>query len=202
MQYVHSGFVQCVVVAASVLAVVVLVKGGKAISRPIVSILTHRDVARQDSVSHAARFGALEPATPAEPVTNGPRLASYVVNEPFVVMNSEEQRMRRISVTDRLAARIGGTTLFGRRVADVTAEARRRTVPRHWTNLFGVVTLACIVVVTVTGVVLMFFYTPSTDSTTYTGGYAPLHGAEVSKAFASTMYITFCLLYTSPSPRD
>ena len=57
--------------------------------------------------------------------------------------------MRRISLTDRLAARIGNVTLFGRRVGDVTAEARRRTVPRHWTNLFGVVTLACIVVVTV-----------------------------------------------------
>ena len=101
--------------------------------------------------------------------------------------------MRRISLTDRLAARIGNVTLFGRRVGDVTAEARRRTVPRHWTNLFGVVTLACIVVVTVTGLVLMFFYTPSSDATTYTGGYAPLHGAEVSKAFASTMGITFDL---------
>lgn len=101
--------------------------------------------------------------------------------------------MRRISLTDRLATRIGNVTLFGRRVGDVTAEARRRTVPRHWTNLFGVVTLACIVVVTVTGLVLMFFYTPSSDATTYTGGYAPLHGAEVSKAFASTMGITFDL---------
>ena len=101
--------------------------------------------------------------------------------------------MRRISLTDRLSARIGNVTLFGRRVGDVTAEARRRTVPRHWTNLFGVVTLACIVVVTITGLVLMFFYTPSSDSTTYTGGYAPLHGAEVSKAFASTMWITFDL---------
>ena len=37
----------------------------------------------------------------------------------------------------------------------------------------------------------MFFYTPSGDPTTYTGGYAPLHGAEVSQAFASTMRITF-----------
>ena len=53
------------------------------------------------------------------------------------------------------------------------------------------VTLACIVVVSVTGVLLMFWYTPSSDLTTYTGGYVPLHGAEVSKAFASTMRITF-----------
>lgn len=97
----------------------------------------------------------------------------------------------RTTVTDGLAASVANITVFGRRVADIRADLRRRTVPSHWTNLFGVVTLACIVVVTITGLWLMFFYTPSGDPTTYEGGYAPLHGAEVSKAFASTMRITF-----------
>lgn len=97
----------------------------------------------------------------------------------------------RTTVTDRLAASVANATIFGRRVADIRADLRRRRVPSHWTNLFGVVTLACIVVVTITGLWLMFFYTPSGDPTTYEGGYAPLHGAEVSKAFASTMRITF-----------
>ncbi|GAA1758949.1 cytochrome bc1 complex cytochrome b subunit [Agromyces humatus] len=101
------------------------------------------------------------------------------------------ERAPRASVTDRLAARVGNAPVFGRRVADIRAELRRRTVPNHWTNLFGAVTLACIVVVTVTGVLLMFFYTPSSDATTYTGSYVPLHGAEVSKAFASTMQLSF-----------
>jgi ubiquinol-cytochrome c reductase cytochrome b subunit len=99
--------------------------------------------------------------------------------------------MRNYSTTDRLAARLGTVTIFGRRLADVRAEARRRRIPSHWTNLFGIVTLACIVVVTVTGLWLMFFYTPSSETVTYSGGYAPLQGAEVSKAFASTMAITF-----------
>jgi len=99
--------------------------------------------------------------------------------------------MRNHSTTDRLAARIGAVTIFGSRVADLHAEVRRRRVPSHWTNLFGIVTLACIVVVTITGLWLLFFYTPSSDTTTYAGGYAPLQGAEVSKAFASTMAITF-----------
>ncbi|WP_448811185.1 cytochrome bc1 complex cytochrome b subunit [Agromyces bauzanensis] len=97
----------------------------------------------------------------------------------------------RPSTTDRLAARLARATFFGRRITDIVTDLRRRTVPSHWTNLFGVVTLACIVVVTVTGLWLMFFYTPSSDTTTYAGGYAPLHGAEVSKAFASTMRISF-----------
>ncbi|WP_350348908.1 cytochrome b N-terminal domain-containing protein [Agromyces sp. G08B096] len=98
---------------------------------------------------------------------------------------------RRPSVTDRLAARAGRARVFGRQLSDVTDELRRRAIPLHWTNLFGVVTFACLVVVTVSGLLLMFFYTPSSELTTYEGGYAPLHGAEVSQAFASTMRLTF-----------
>lgn len=98
---------------------------------------------------------------------------------------------RRRSVTDRLAGRVHDTTILGRRIGDISAELRRRRVPTHWTNLFGVVTVACLIVVTVTGFALMFWYTPSSELTTYDGSHAPLHGAEVSKAFASTMGITF-----------
>jgi ubiquinol-cytochrome c reductase cytochrome b subunit len=118
-----------------------------------------------------------------------PQLLSYVVND------AGKEHLRIVqephAMTDELARRVANTTLFGRRVADFTAAFRRRTVPNHWTNLFGVVTLACIVVVSITGVLLMFWYTPSSDLTTYTGRYVPLHGAEVSKAFASTMHISF-----------
>ena len=48
----------------------------------------------------------------------------------------------RTTVTDRLAASVDNATIFGRRVADIRADLRRRRVPNHWTNLFGVVTLA------------------------------------------------------------
>jgi ubiquinol-cytochrome c reductase cytochrome b subunit len=102
-----------------------------------------------------------------------------------------EQGPRRRAATDRAAERLGRITVFGHRVDDTWAELRRRRVPTHWTNLFGIVTVACIVVVTVTGILLMFFYTPSSASTVYAGSYAPLHGATVSQAFASTMHVTF-----------
>ena len=81
--------------------------------------------------------------------------------------------------------------MFGHRIDDLWAGVRRRRVPGHWTSLFGVVTIASLVVVTVTGVLLMFFYTPSSEAVRYAGSYAPLHGVEVSKAFASTMAVTF-----------
>ncbi|MEI5584320.1 MULTISPECIES: cytochrome bc1 complex cytochrome b subunit [unclassified Agromyces] len=95
------------------------------------------------------------------------------------------------TVTDRLAASVVDATVFGRRIGAAVEALRRRRVPTHWTDLFGIVTFACVVVVTLTGLWLMFFYVPSGDPTTYEGGYAPLHGAEVSAAYASTMRITF-----------
>lgn len=91
----------------------------------------------------------------------------------------------------RLSARLLNATVFGRSVAEIRDGLRRRRVPSHWTNLFGVVTLACVVVVLVSGVLLLFPYTPSGETTVYEGPYAPLHGTEVSHAFASTMRITF-----------
>lgn len=97
----------------------------------------------------------------------------------------------RGSLTDRLGARLADTRVLGRRVGDVWLHLRTRPVPRHWTGLFGVVTAASLVVVMATGILLMFFYSPSGDTVTYSGVYAPLHGADVSKAFASTMHVTF-----------
>jgi ubiquinol-cytochrome c reductase cytochrome b subunit len=102
-----------------------------------------------------------------------------------------DRRRARQSVSDRASARLRNLTVFGHRVEDLEIELGRRAVPNHWTTLFGVVTVACVVTVTGTGFLLMFFYTPSSDSTTYTGTYAALHGVEVTKAFASMMRITF-----------
>lgn len=87
-----------------------------------------------------------------------------------------------MSITARLEAAIDRTRL---------PELVRRRTPGHWSGLFGVVTAACLLVLFVTGVVLMVFYVPSSDQVTYAGPYAPLHGAEVSKAFESTIGISF-----------
>lgn len=65
-----------------------------------------------------------------------------------------------------------------------------RRVHLHWTHLFGVVTFACVLVLAITGILLSFTYTPSSELVTYDGPYAPLAGAEVSRAFDSTMEIS------------
>jgi ubiquinol-cytochrome c reductase cytochrome b subunit len=57
--------------------------------------------------------------------------------------------------------------------------------------MFGIVSLACIAVIFVTGVLLMFFYSPSSTPVTYQGAYSPLDGATMSKAMRSTLTISF-----------
>jgi ubiquinol-cytochrome c reductase cytochrome b subunit len=97
----------------------------------------------------------------------------------------------RDSIIDRAADRFVARTSLGRRLSHLAAELSRRRAPVHWTNMFGVVSLACVVVVFVTGLFLMFFYTPSGAQLAYHGGYAPLREATMSKAMQSTLTISF-----------
>ncbi len=76
------------------------------------------------------------------------------------------------------------------RYANLVGELRRRRVQLHWSNLFGVVAFACMLVLTVTGILLTPSYTPSSEPVTYVGPYGPLVGTEVSAAFDSTMRIS------------
>ena len=99
-------------------------------------------------------------------------------------------RTKRGAVSDRIAAALADSRI-GRGASALFAELRTRTVPNHWTNMFGIVAAASLVVLFATGVFLMFFYTPSSDLVTYDGSYAPLVGVEVSRAFQSTMHVTF-----------
>ncbi|MFF9564719.1 cytochrome bc complex cytochrome b subunit [Leifsonia sp. NPDC014704] len=99
-------------------------------------------------------------------------------------------RRQRPSATARLAGVVSNSAA-GRRVAALRDELRTRRVPLHWTNMFGVIAFACVLVLFVTGFILMFVYTPSGTRVTYDGPYVPLAGAEMSKALQSTLAITF-----------
>jgi ubiquinol-cytochrome c reductase cytochrome b subunit len=95
------------------------------------------------------------------------------------------------TLTDRAAHYIANGTVGGRRLAAFAAELRGRRFPLHWSNLFGVVSLACVVVLFVSGLFLMFFYSPSSAPVTYHGTYTPLRDVTMSKAFRSTLAISF-----------
>ena len=76
-------------------------------------------------------------------------------------------------------------------MAGLAAELRQRRVPLHWSNMFGVVSMACVIVLFATGVFLMFLYTPSSAPVVYRGAYLPLHGTTMSRALASTLALSF-----------
>ena len=75
--------------------------------------------------------------------------------------------------------------------AQFTTKALNRVFPDHWSFMVGEIAMYCLVVLVLTGAYLTFFFEPSTREVVYRGGYEPLHGVEMSAAFASTLDISF-----------
>ncbi|WP_295123298.1 cytochrome b N-terminal domain-containing protein [uncultured Leifsonia sp.] len=96
----------------------------------------------------------------------------------------------RQALTER-DSRAAERTAAGRRIAAARAELGGRRVSLHWSNLFGVVALACVVVLFVTGLLLLFWYAPSGRGVTYEGSYGPLAGQEASAAYVSILRTSF-----------
>jgi ubiquinol-cytochrome c reductase cytochrome b subunit len=77
------------------------------------------------------------------------------------------------------------------RMTDLLATMRAKIFPDHWALRLGQISVFSFVVVAISGVALMFFYDPSMERVTYAGSYGPLTGVEMSRAFASTLDISF-----------
>ncbi len=66
-----------------------------------------------------------------------------------------------------------------------------KVFPTHWSFLLGEIALYSFIVLLITGVYLTLFFDPSMTEVTYQGVYQPLRGVEMSKAYASTVDISF-----------
>jgi ubiquinol-cytochrome c reductase cytochrome b subunit len=66
-----------------------------------------------------------------------------------------------------------------------------KVFPTHWSFLLGEIALYSFIVLLLTGVYLTLFFDPSMADVTYHGVYQPLNGIQMSKAYASTLDITF-----------
>lgn len=67
----------------------------------------------------------------------------------------------------------------------------RKVFPDHWSFMLGEVALYSFVILVLSGTFLTFFYQPSMVEVYYQGSYAPLKGAEMSIAYASSLDISF-----------
>ncbi|WP_238443141.1 cytochrome b [Salsipaludibacter albus] len=66
-----------------------------------------------------------------------------------------------------------------------------KVFPEHWSFLLGEIAFYAFVVLVASGTFLAMFFDSSLVPITYEGSYAPLHGAEVTPAFASVLDISF-----------
>jgi ubiquinol-cytochrome c reductase cytochrome b subunit len=66
-----------------------------------------------------------------------------------------------------------------------------KVFPDHWSFLIGEVALYAFLTLLVTGTYLTFFFNPGQGRVVYDGGYAPLHGEQMSQAYESVLRLSF-----------
>jgi ubiquinol-cytochrome c reductase cytochrome b subunit len=69
--------------------------------------------------------------------------------------------------------------------------ALNKVFPDHWSFLLGEIALYSFIVLLITGTVLSLFFDPSMTGVRYNGSYAPLRGVEMSRAYESSLNISF-----------
>ncbi|MFE2264797.1 cytochrome bc1 complex cytochrome b subunit [Streptomyces griseosporeus] len=67
----------------------------------------------------------------------------------------------------------------------------RKVFPDHWSFMLGEICLYSFLVLILTGVWLTLFFEPSAVDVTYHGSYAPLNGVIMTRAYESTLDISF-----------
>jgi ubiquinol-cytochrome c reductase cytochrome b subunit len=66
-----------------------------------------------------------------------------------------------------------------------------KVFPDHWSFMMGEIALYSFVILLITGTYLTFFFDASMTEVAYNGSYTPLHGVTMSRAYASTLDISF-----------
>jgi ubiquinol-cytochrome c reductase cytochrome b subunit len=66
-----------------------------------------------------------------------------------------------------------------------------KVFPDHWSFMMGEIALYSFIILLLTGTYLTFFFDASMGEVAYNGSYTPLHGVEMSRAYASTLKISF-----------
>lgn len=66
-----------------------------------------------------------------------------------------------------------------------------KVFPTHWSFMLGEIALYSFIILLISGVYLTLFFDPSLAEVTYNGAYEPLRGVEMSRAYATTLDISF-----------
>ncbi|WP_051865420.1 ubiquinol-cytochrome c reductase cytochrome b subunit [Streptomyces griseus] len=102
------------------------------------------------------------------------------------------KRMAGLEARARQAAFTGYVGVDRRApVSEAGQQLMRKAFPDHWSFLLGEIALYSFVVLVVTGSYLTLFFDPGMSEGAYAGSYVPLQGLQVTKAYESTLHISF-----------
>ncbi|MFF0816997.1 cytochrome bc complex cytochrome b subunit [Rhodococcus sp. NPDC003318] len=66
-----------------------------------------------------------------------------------------------------------------------------KVFPTHWSFMLGEIALYSFIILLISGVYLTLFFDPSMAEVVYNGAYQPLRGVEMSRAYATTLDLSF-----------
>ncbi|NIH87865.1 cytochrome b [Amycolatopsis granulosa] len=106
-------------------------------------------------------------------------------------MSSLTTPTRGSSMLERHAGEAANNMDQRYRLAKGLRHQMNKVFPTHWSFLLGEVALYSFIVVIITGVYLTLFFDPSMAEVTYNGPFRNLQGVEMSRAFQTTLQISF-----------
>ncbi len=90
-----------------------------------------------------------------------------------------------------MAARLGSFVDDRLRITGASRKYLNKVFPDQWSFMMGEIALYSFIVLLLTGTFLSFFFDASMGETVYHGRYVPMQGITMSKAYASTLDISF-----------
>ena len=90
-----------------------------------------------------------------------------------------------------MAAGLGAFVDDRLRITGASRKYLNKVFPDQWSFMMGEIALYSFIVLLLTGTYLTFFFDASMGETVYHGRYVPMQGITMSKAYASTLDISF-----------
>ncbi|WP_406127818.1 cytochrome bc complex cytochrome b subunit [Streptomyces sp. NBC_00989] len=122
--------------------------------------------------------GATDPARPVNGSVNGGRSANGSVDA-----GRRPEAGKGEKLADWADGRLG---LYA-----IAKSNMRKVFPDHWSFMLGEICLYSFLILILTGIYLTLFFEPSGVEVIYHGSYAPLNGIPMTRAFESTLDISF-----------
>jgi ubiquinol-cytochrome c reductase cytochrome b subunit len=98
---------------------------------------------------------------------------------------------RRKGSSDSLLIKAGGELDDRFKLAGPARILMNKVFPDHWSFLLGEIALFSFILLLLSGTFLALFFEPSMVEVTYNGAYVPLQGIEMSKAYESSLDLSF-----------